>query len=366
MIQFLDLRETNFVYRQELLDSVTRVVDSGWYIRGQECEFFEKEFASYCDVENCVGVANGLDALILILRAYKELGVLKEGDEVIVPANTYIATILAITENRLKPILVEPRLETYNLNPDLIEAAITEKTKAIMVVHLYGQPAEMDPICEIVKKYNLKLIEDCAQAHGATYKGQKIGSFGDAAGFSFYPGKNLGALGDAGAVVTNNEELADIIRAISNYGSHKKYENLYQGINSRLDELQAAILRVKLKYLDEENYKRREIANYYLENIKNPEIQLPQVIENCEPVWHLFVIRTENRNLLQKYLEQNGIQTMIHYPVAPHKQKAYFPWNDENFPITEKIHAEVLSLPNASCLTQDDLLLLTGVLNAYL
>jgi dTDP-4-amino-4,6-dideoxygalactose transaminase len=362
---FLDLKIINSKYKFEIKQAMEKVVDSGWYIRGEECEGFEKEFAEYCQASYCVGVANGLDALTLILRAYKELGFLQEGDEIIVSANTYIATILSITENLLTPVLVEPRLETYNLNPDLLESAITEKTKAIMVVHLYGQPVEMDAICKVAEKYNLKLIEDCAQAHGATYKGQKVGSFGDAAGFSFYPGKNLGALGDAGAVLSNNRELTDVVRAISNYGSHKKYENLYQGANSRLDELQAAILRIKLRYLDSENAKRREIADHYLANIKNTKIKLPQVIEHCEPVWHLFVVSTDDRDSLQKHLEHNGIQTMVHYPIAPHKQKAYSEWNNLNLPLTEKIHENVISLPLYPVIPRSNVGLLVDVINRY-
>ena len=342
-IPFLDLKTINAQYRDELVQAATDVIDSGWYIQGAQVEQFEREFADYCGTEHCVGVANGLDALILILRAWKELGKLKEGDEVIVPANTYIASILAITENRLKPVLVEPDEQTYNLDPKLIEQAITPKTKAILAVHLYGQLANMLEINKIAKKNNLLVVEDSAQAHGASIDGRKAGNWGDASGFSFYPGKNLGALGDAGAVTTNDPELAKTIRALGNYGSHKKYENLYKGVNSRLDEMQAAMLRIKLKYLNNEIEKRRGVANYYLENIKNKNVILPVVSTNS--VWHLFVIRTQTRKELQKYLLDNKIQTLIHYPLPPHKQSAYKEWNNDTYPITEKMHDEVLSLP---------------------
>jgi dTDP-4-amino-4,6-dideoxygalactose transaminase len=344
-IPFLDLKTINAQYRDELVRAATDVIDSGWYIQGEQVKAFEKEFASYCGTKHCIGVANGLDALILIFRAYKELGRLKKGDEVIVPANTYIASILAVTENRLKPVLVEPEGRTYNLDPKLVEQAITPKTKAILAVHLYGQLANMQEINKIAKKNNLLVIEDSAQAHGASYNGIKAGNWGNASGFSFYPGKNLGALGDAGAVTTNDDELAQVIRALGNYGSHKKYENLYKGVNSRLDEIQAAMLRVKLRYLDNEIEKKKDIANYYLENIKNENIILPTVRKEANHVWHLFVIRTDVRVELQKYLLDNGIQTLIHYPIAPHKQAAYKEWNSESYPISEQIHAEVLSLP---------------------
>lgn len=345
MIPFLDLKELNTQYKAELIEACTRVIDSGWYIQGNECKEFDKEFASYCGAKYAIGVANGLDALILILRAYKELGFMKDGDEVIVPSNTYIASILAISQNNLVPVLVEPDINTYLLNPSKIEEKITSKTKAILPVHLYGQTCEMDKINEIAKKYNLKVIEDSAQSHGAYFKDKRSGNLGDASGFSFYPGKNLGALGDGGAVTTNDEELANTIKALGNYGSHKKYENLYKGVNSRLDEMQAAMLRVKLRYLDNELEKRRDIANYYLENIKNENIILPVVRAESNHVWHLFVIRTSKREELQKYLLDNGIQTLIHYPIPPHKQNAYKEWNNESYPISEQIHTEVLSLP---------------------
>ena len=345
MIPFLDLKEVNKQYREDMIQAFTKVLDSGWYIQGSEVKAFEQEFADYCGVEHCIGVANGLDALILIFRAYMEMGVLQEGDEVIVPANTYIASILAITENRLKPVLVEPDLATYNLDPKLVEQAITPKTKAILAVHLYGQLADMPALKTIAEKHDLLLIEDSAQAHGASLHGVKAGAWGDASGFSFYPGKNLGALGDGGAVTTGNEELAQTIRALGNYGSHKKYENLYKGINSRLDEMQAALLRVKLCGLDAEIEQRRKVANAYLENIKHPDILLPHVVDPQAHVWHLFVVRCKKRDALQSYLAEQGVQTLIHYPIPPHQQGAYQEWDDQSFPITESIHKEVLSLP---------------------
>jgi len=363
MIPFLDLKKINQQYREELIGAATNVIDSGWYVQGAQVEAFEREFSDYCGVKHCIGVANGLDALILIFRAYKELGRLKEGDEVIVPANTYIASILAITENRLKPVLVEPDEQTYNLDPKLIEQAITPKTKAILAVHLYGQLADMIAINKIAEKHGLLVMEDSAQAHGASYNGIKVGNWGDASGFSFYPGKNLGALGDGGAVTTNDEELATTIRALGNYGSHKKYENLYKGINSRLDEMQAAMLRVKLRYLDEEIEKRKEIAIYYLENITNKNIVLPAI--TTDSVWHLFVIRTVKREELQKYLLDNGIQTLIHYPVPPHKQKAYKGWNNESYPISEQIHNEVLSLPISGIQSLEDIKEIVRVINEF-
>ncbi len=370
MIPFLNLKKINKQYEKEIKEAVNRVIDSGWYILGEEVKSFEEEFANYCGTKHCIGVGNGLDALKLIIRGYKELGTFKEGDEIIVPANTYIATILAVSEENLKPVLVEPELNTYNINPDLIEEKITEKTKAIMVVHLYGQTCEMEKIWNIAKKYNLKIIEDSAQAHGAKYKDKKAGNLGDAGGFSFYPGKNLGALGDGGAVTTNDKNLAEVIKAVRNYGSHKKYENLYKGINSRLDEIQAAVLRVKLKHLEDETSMRRKIADWYIKNINNNLIKLPldksiDVINYKNHVWHLFVIRTENRDKLQKYLQENGIQTLIHYPVPPHKQKAYKELNYLSLPITEKIHREVLSLPISPVQTLEDTKYIVEVINRY-
>ncbi len=367
MIRFLDLQKINLLHQKEIEDAILKVFRSGWYILGESVKKFEKNFADYCGVKHCIGVSNGLDALVLILKAYIELGKIKENDEIIVPANTYIATILSISLNNLKPVLIEPDIYTYNINPELIEKNITERTKAIMPVHLYGQCADMDEINLIAKKYNLLVIEDAAQAQGAFYNGKRTGNLGDAAGFSFYPGKNLGAIGDAGAVTTNNDELAETIKALRNYGSLKKYYNIYKGFNNRLDEIQAAVLNVKLKYLDEENQRRREIAQYYCENIKNEKIILPnqsfnhsnlptgrQVIQSFNHIWHLFVIRTTERDKLQKYLIDNDIQTIIHYPVPPHKQSAYKEWNNLSLPITEKIHNEVLSLPISPVMTDDE------------
>ncbi len=354
MIPFLDLKGLNAQYRAELIEACTKVIDSGWYVQGNECKEFDSEFAQYCGTKYAIGVANGLDALILILRAYKELGFMTDGDEVIVPSNTYIASILAISQNNLVPILVEPDINTYLIDPNKIEEKITSKTKAILPVHLYGQTCEMDAINEIAKKHNLKVIEDSAQSHGAYFQDKRSGNLGDASGFSFYPGKNLGTLGDGGAVTTNDEELALAIKALGNYGSHKKYENLYKGINSRLDEMQAAMLRVKLKYLDNEVEKRREIANYYLQNIKNENIILPTLRAEDNHVWHLFVIRTSKRDELQKYLLDNGVQTLIHYPIPPHKQNAYKDWNNESYPISEQIHDEILSLPISGIQSLED------------
>ena len=365
MISFLDLKGLNAQYRAELIEACSRVIDSGWYIQGNECKEFDKEFAQYCGTKYAIGVANGLDALILILRAYKELGIMNDGDEVIVPSNTYIASILAISQNNLVPVLVEPNINTYLIDPSKIEEKITSKTKAILTVHLYGQTCEMDAIKEIAKKYNLKVIEDSAQSHGAYFKDKRSGNLGDASGFSFYPGKNLGALGDGGSVTTNDEELANTIKALANYGSHKKYENLFKGINSRLDEIQAAMLRVKLKYLDNEVEKRREIANYYLQNIKNDKLILPTARAEDNHVWHLFVVRTSQREELQKYLVDNGIQTLIHYPIPPHKQNAYKEWNNENYPITEQIHEEVVSLPISGVQSLEDTMKIVQVINDF-
>jgi dTDP-4-amino-4,6-dideoxygalactose transaminase len=365
MIPFLDLKGINTQYRAELIEARTRVIDSGWYIQGNECKEFDKEFAHYCGTKHAIGVANGLDALILILRAYKEMGVMDDGDEVIVPSNTYIASILAISQNNLVPILVEPTINTFLLDPSKIEEKITSKTKAILPVHLYGQTCEMDAINAIAKKHNLKVIEDSAQSHGAYYGDKRSGNLGDASGFSFYPGKNLGALGDGGAVTTNDDELAQVIRALGNYGSHKKYENLYKGVNSRLDEMQAAMLRVKLRYLDNEVAKRREIANYYLENIVNDKLILPTVRAEDNHVWHLFVIRTKNRDELQKYLLDNGVQTLIHYPIPPHKQEAYKEWHNESYPISEKIHDEVVSLPISGIQSLDDTMKIVQAINDF-
>ena len=354
MISFLDLKAINAKYRDELIAAATRVIDSGWYIQGTEVKAFEEEFSHYCGSKHCIGVANGLDALTLALRAWKEMGKLKEGDEVIVPANTYIASILAITENRLRPVLVEPDEATFNLCPEKTAAAITPSTKAILAVHFYGQIASMPELMQLADKHGLLVLEDAAQAHGASIGGRKTGSWGDAAGFSFYPGKNLGALGDAGAVTTDDEDLAKTIRALGNYGSHKKYENLYQGVNSRLDEIQAAMLRVKLRHLDDEIESRRNVAEYYLTHIHNPKIQLPAVGDRENHVWHLFVVRSAVRDELQQHLAEQGVQTLIHYPVPPHQQDAYSEWAGDHYPLTESIHQTVLSLPMGPTLSMEE------------
>lgn len=365
MIPFLDLKIINNAYKDSLCEAASRVIQSGWYIRGEECKAFEKEFATYCGTKYCIGVANGLDALILIFRAYKELGDMADGDEIIVPANTYIASILAISHCNLVPILVEPSINTYLLDPSQIEEKITPKTKAILAVHLYGQTCQMDTINLIAKKYNLKVVEDSAQSHGAYFQDKRCGNLSDASGFSFYPGKNLGALGDAGAITTNNEDLANIIQALGNYGSHKKYENLYEGLNSRLDEIQAAMLRIKLQNIDHENKIRQQIANYYLLHVKNKNLILPTLRSDKEHVWHLFVVRTKQRDKLIKHLNLHGIETMVHYPIPPHKQKAYSQLNSLSLPITEKIHNEVLSIPLNISITQDQCEKIVNALNTY-
>lgn len=368
MINFLDLKEVNAQYESELKESFSRVLKSGWYIAGNELSEFEKQFSLYCGTKHAIGVANGLDALILTLRAWKELGKLKKGDEVIVQANTYIASVLAITENDLVPVLVEPNPVTYNLLPDTIRKAITPKTKAILPVHLYGQISPMDEIIAIAQEHNLLVLEDCAQAHGTLLNGKKAGAWGDAAGFSFYPGKNLGALGDAGAITTNDDELAGVLKALRNYGSHKKYENFYQGVNSRLDELQAALLAVKLKYLDETNRRRQKIAKVYCSGINNELITLPHLPEQTsEHVWHLFVIQCENRDGLQKFLSEKGVQTLIHYPTPPHLQHAYqeLGLGEGALPITESIHKKVLSLPMGPTLSDTEVQTVITALNEY-
>jgi dTDP-4-amino-4,6-dideoxygalactose transaminase len=372
MIKFLDLQKINAQYADELKNVASEVIDSGWFLMGERLNSFESKLAEYIGSKNAIGVANGLDALRLILKAYIDLGVIKEGDEVIVPANTYIASVLAITDNRLVPVLVEPNPASFNLDIDLIESHITPKTKAIMVVHLYGQVSWNDTLSALAKKHNLKVIEDNAQAIGAEWNGIKTGNLGDAAGFSFYPGKNLGALGDAGAVTTNDDALAKHIRALGNYGSNKKYVNEFQGLNSRLDEIQAAFLEVKLKYIDTENQYRRQLASLYLSGIKNSAIALPTPentsfshIQNTEHVWHLFVIRCQQRDKLQEYLTENGIQTLIHYPIPPNKQLAYKEMNHLDYPITNTIHNEVLSLPISPVMTQEDVHKIITILNSF-
>lgn len=377
MIKFLDLQLINSQYKIEIDSAVSRVVDSGWYIHGIEVKLFENNYATYCGSKHCIGVANGLDALTLILKGYIELGILKKGDEIIVPANTYIASILAISANALVPILVEPDIHTYNIDSSKIRSAITERTRAILLVHLYGRMAFSLQIKELCDEYNLKLIEDSAQSHGAIYDNcticKRAGSIGNASAHSFYPGKNLGALGDGGAVTTDDDGLANVIRALANYGSIKKYENIYKGINSRLDEIQAAILSVKLKYLDRDNQRRREIAYRYVTGITSAKIVLPlqqseiaNSLHNKSHVWHLFIIRVaDNREQLQEYLAKQGIQTLIHYPTPPHKQLAYSEWSHLNYPITELIHDQVLSLPIYPTLTNEEVDEVINMVNRY-
>lgn len=361
MISFLDLKVFNASMQEELEAAILRVARSGWYILGEELNSFEQEFAKWCGVKHAVGVANGLDALILTLRAWKELGKLKDGDEVIVPANTYIASILAITENRLTPIFVEPQAESFNLCPIKVRAAITDRTRVILPVHLYGRLADMLELSIIARQYNLLVLEDAAQAHGASLNNKRAGAWGDAAGFSFYPGKNLGALGDAGAITTNNTELATMLRTLRNYGSQHKYQNLYQGVNSRLDEIQAAVLRVKLKYVQKHTQKRQEIAARYLKEINNHLLCLPEPGGVNQHVWHLFVVRCLFREKLQSYLMQKEIQTLIHYPIPPHHQAAYQQFADLDLPVTECMHREVLSLPLSPDMTDD---MVTTVISA--
>lgn len=370
MIPFLDLSSINQQYRQALVEAATRVIDSGWYVLGKEVKNFEQEFAAYCGTDHCVGMANGLDALVLTLRAFKELGKLKEGDEVIVPANTYIASVLAITENRLKPVLVEPDAHSYNLCPQKVLQAITPKTKAILAVHLYGQLAPMKSLMDLASQYQLLVLEDSAQAHGAMVDGKRAGSWGHASGFSFYPGKNLGALGDAGAMTTNDAELARTVRALGNYGSYKKYENLYQGLNSRLDEMQAALLRVKLQYLDAETLIRQQIAVSYAQGITNPLVTLPipptaKVVSLQNHVFHLFVVRVKDRSAFQAHLKTAGIDTLIHYPIPPHKQLAYRNYQHLSLPLTETIHQEVVSLPIGPTLSMIDIAAVIAAVNTY-
>lgn len=369
MINFLNLKAINESYQPELSQSIQNIVNSGWYLLGNEVKKFEDNYANFIGAKYCIGVANGLDALRLIFKAYIELGFIQQNDEVIVPANTYIASILAITDNNLTPILIEPSIDSYQIDDNLIERAITNKTKAIMIVHLYGQCAYTKKIGDLCKKYNLLLIEDNAQAHGCEYStgnfSSKTGSIGNAAGHSFYPGKNLGCLGDGGAITTNNKELASIVRSMANYGSEKKYFFDYKGINSRLDEIQAAVLNVKLKYLNSDNQKRQQVAKFYIENISNPLIILPNIPDWQANVCHIFPIRTTKRNYLQEHLALNGIQTLIHYPIPPHKQKCYKEWNGLSFPITEKIHNEVLSLPISPIMNNEDVKKVVDVVNAF-
>ena len=366
MIKFLDLQKINLKHQEEIETKLSQVFRSGWFLMGQELSSFESNLSQYIGAKHAIGVANGLDALRLILRGYIEMGIMDRGDEILVPSNTYIASILAISDNGLIPVLVEPDINNYNIDITKIEEKITSKTKGILIVHLYGRTVFSNQLKDLAEKHQLKLIEDNAQAIGAIWNGQKTGNLGDAAGFSFYPGKNLGAIGDAGAITTNDDDLAKVIRALANYGSNQKYVNIYQGLNSRLDEIQAAVLDVKLKYIDEENTVRKNIAKRYIAEISNPKITLPENPADVnEHVWHLFVIRTENRDELQKYLTENGIQTLIHYPIPPHKQQAYKEWNDQSFPISEKIHEEVLSLPISPVMTEEEVEKVIEIVNRF-
>jgi dTDP-4-amino-4,6-dideoxygalactose transaminase len=359
MIKFLDLHKLNKPFEAQFLTKTAAFLDKGWYILGDEVKQFEQSFATFSKSKHCIGVGNGLDALVLLLKAHIQLGNLKKGDEILVPANTYIASVLAILQADLLPIFVEPKIETYNIDPNLMEEKITSKTKAVLVVHLYGQLAEMDKINTICDSHNILIIEDAAQAHGLTFKENHSRAF------SFYPGKNLGALGDGGAITTNDDSLAEVLFSLRNYGSSKKYNNDYLGVNSRLDELQAAFLNIKLPHLQTENETRKKIAKRYLSEIKNNKIELPICNNFNEHVFHLFVIRTENRDDLQEYLYSNGIETVIHYPIPPHKQKALQDYNRLNFPITEKIHDEVLSLPISSVLQEAEISHIVSTLNSY-
>lgn len=369
MIKFLDLQKINAQYSEELKRASDEVIDSGWYLLGKRVGQFESDLSGFLEVKHTIGVANGLDALRLILKAYIEMGVMAEGDEVIVPSNTYIATILAITDNRLVPVLVEPDLNTYNIDIRIIEKHITPRTRAIMVVHLYGQACWGNDLHSIAQKHNLKIIEDNAQAIGARWNSKRTGSLADSAGNSFYPGKNLGALGDSGAVTTNDDDLARIIRSLANYGSSQKYLNEYRGLNSRLDEIQAAFLSVKLKYIDTENQRRCEIAKLYLDNIHNPDVVLPlkssMQVSGFNHIFHLFVVRSSFRDKLQTYLSENGVQTLIHYPIPPHKQAAYKEWDGLKFPVSEKIHREVLSLPMSPVMSDEEVFYVAGLLNNF-
>lgn len=365
MIKFLDLQGITSLYADEIEQATAEVIESGWYLQGKANATFEQHYKEFIGTQHCVGVANGLDALIWIYRAYIELGIMQPGDEVIVPANTYIASILAITENGLKPVLVEPDITTLEMDDRLIEQAVTPRTRSILIVHLYGRCAYTERIGELCRKYNLKLVEDNAQAHGCRFNNQRTGSLGDAAGHSFYPGKNLGALGDAGAVTTNDTQLADCIRALANYGSQHKYEFKYKGRNSRLDEIQAAVLDVKLHHLDDDNKHRQQIAAYYYEHIQNPLITLPQRLDDSQNVYHIFPILSPERDRLQAYLAENGIQALIHYPIPPHQQECYREWNNLSLPITEQIHRQELSLPISPILTFNEAEYVSKILNRF-
>lgn len=364
-IKLLDLQAITMQHAEEYEAAARRVIESGWFLQGRENEAFECDYARYIGTPHCVAVANGLDALKLILRGYKELGVMQDGDEIIVPANTYIATILAITDNQLVPVLVEPTWENLELDISRVEEAITPRTKGVMTVHLYGRIAYNDALGDICRRHGLKLMEDCAQSHGCTYKGVKTGALGDAAAHSFYPGKNLGAFGDAGAVTTGDAELASVIRALANYGSQKKYVFRYVGINSRMSELDAAVLDVKLKYLDEDNQKRQQLAAYYYDNISNPLITLPSRLSDENNVYHQFPILCERRDELQQYLQEGGVQTLIHYPIPPHKQECYREWNNRCYPITERIHQQELSIPMNQVVSREEAKTVVGLINNF-
>ena len=365
MIKYCDLKEITSIYEPQLSEAVNRVISSGWYILGNEVKNFEQQFAKYCGCEFCIGTGNGLDALTIIMLAYKELGTMQDGDEVIVPANTYIASILSIIQAGLKPVLCEPTWESCNIDPERIEELITPRTRAIMAVHLYGRCADIPKIGEIARKHSLKIIEDSAQAHGAIINGKRTGNIGDAAGFSFYPGKNLGALGDGGAITTNDKELAETARTISNYGSRRKYINIYKGTNSRLDEIQAAILSVKLQRLDCDNERRRAIAEQYNSGINNPLVTLPYAAKREEHVFHIYPIFCKHRELLQQHLSDNGIETIIHYPIPPHKQEALKEFRHFELPITERIHSEELSLPCHPAISDDEVQKVIKALNSF-
>ncbi len=363
MIPYLPLHQINAQYEAELRVAISRVLESGWYLRGEFTRLFERHYAGYIGTRHCIGCGNGLDALTLIFRAYMEMGVLQPGDEVIVPANTYIASILAVSNCGLKPVLVEPSFETMQIDDSLIEGVVTDRTRAVMIVHLYGCCAYTTKICEICRRYRLKLIEDNAQAHGCCYGDKRTGALGDAAAHSFYPGKNLGALGDAGAVTTDDDMLADVIRALGNYGSHQKYVHVYKGYNSRIDELQAAMLDVKLKYLDADNQRRKDIAYIYINKVKNPLIYIP--VTNRDNVWHIFPVFSDCRDQLQDYLAGNGVNTQIHYPIPLHQQNCYRGWNHLNYPITEHICKQELSIPCHQILTKKEADLIVSLLNDF-
>ena len=365
MVKLLDLQKITAMHRDEYDMAIRSVLDAGWFLQGHANQQFESDYAQYVGTKHCVAVANGLDALKLIIRGYKELGVFHDGDEIIVPANTYIATILAITDNNLVPVLVEPTWEYLEIDIDKVEEAITSKTRGVMTVHLYGRIAYNDKLSAICKSHGLKLMEDCAQSHGCEWNGRKTGALGDAAAHSFYPGKNLGAFGDAGAVTTDDEELATVIRALANYGSQKKYVFRYVGMNSRMSEIDAAVLDIKLKYLDEDNKKRQQLADYYYTHISNPLIALPKRIADDNNVYHQFPIFCERRDELQAYLTEHDIQTLIHYPIPPHKQECYRQWNSRLYPITEKIHAQELSIPMNQSITEDEATEVVERLNSF-